>query len=107
MPQSRYRGLELGEIFAVRRGHGSIILQLRSEAGVDVQAKQCLVEKGIRYDGYISSELPRTKNGVSSLISSSLSGHILTSGMISAGSVTSRWASSSLNEIRWAISTSQ
>lgn len=31
----------------------------------------------------------------------------LTRGMISAGSVTSRWASSSLNEIRWPTSTSQ
>jgi hypothetical protein len=105
--QSRYLGPELGEIFAVHRDHESTILLLKSGAEVDVQVRRYLVETDRRCDGYISSELPQTRIHVSDTSHQMSQSHMLTSGIISAGSVTSRWASSSLKEMRWAISTSQ
>lgn len=99
-PQSRYLGPELGEIFAVRRDHGLIVPQLKNGAEVDVQVRQYLVETGRLCDGYISSELLQTRVHISNSSNQIFQSYMLTSGMISAGSVTSRWASSSLNEMR-------
>jgi hypothetical protein len=106
MRQSQYPVLVLDERFVTHRGREWIVLQPKSGVEVDAQVKQSPAGKGIQCGVYISSVLLRTRPAIS-YRSIYISGRTPTRGIISAGSVTSLWASSSLKEMRWAISTSQ
>jgi hypothetical protein len=103
--QSRFLELLRVWIFEGRRGPESKSRRLWSGGEVDAPGEQCLCLKDIRFDGCISLKRFRTTGLLGVPCESDT--QLLTSGIISAGSVTSRCASSSLYEIKWPTSTSQ